>query len=76
MLSVIGGRGGAFELGLTHLPEAHRSQETWALTTGPGVELTVVATQEIQGRGEIDVVSSEYKVPSWVKRTTTAFGDL
>lgn len=66
------GQGGAFEPGLTHLQEAHRSQETWALTTGQGAELTTVATQEIQGREEIDVASSEYKVPSWVKRTTTA----
>lgn len=70
------GRGGALEPGLTYLPEAHRIQETWALTTGQGAELTVVATQEIQGQEKIDVASSEYKVPSGSKEPPQLLGDL
>lgn len=69
MLSVTGG---AFEPRLTHLPEAHRSEENWALTTGQGAELSIGTTQDIQGREEIAVASPEYKVSSWVKRTPTA----
>lgn len=45
MWSVTGGQGGAFEPALTHLPEAHRSQETWALITGQGA----VATKKSKG---------------------------
>lgn len=72
MLSVTGGQGGAFEPRLTHLPEVHRSEENWALTTGQGAELSTVITQDIQGQEEIAVASSKYTVPSWVRRTTTA----
>lgn len=46
MWSVTGGQGGAFEPALIHLPEAHRSQETWALITGQGA----VATKKSKGK--------------------------
>lgn len=42
MWSVTGGQGGAFEPALIHLPEAHRSQETWALITGQGAVATKI----------------------------------
>lgn len=45
MWSLLRGQGGAFDPALIHLPEAHRSQETWALTTGLGA----VATKKSKG---------------------------